>query len=743
MFLPSELLASYIEKRTLPCGDQGGDDGGDDQAEEILSQALGSIGRLPDIGSSTHACAAADTLASALMHGGSIRVNDDRTRISPGEETDDREWESCLSLLRHILSFPESITDPSTSSSSRSRVPPHVVLRMVIDHSLDLCEYDESDDYDQEQGSCSTAAPITTITTTAKLLTLLGVASIRLVAREIRCSMLASSSPSSSGHDAKPKVGKGTEKIRWRRASSMTMECIGLYQDLILPPLGRGRIESPATIDATALHCRYLAPAVMDMLSVLQEGDQTGHSSNSKIMSELIQAGLVAATASATRLVNAFQPHGSDDDSSIVSDLSLELVQSSIIPLSDLSLRLDTVLLHPLRQWEYERRRPADFHEEENDLDYDDFTALVCGSSSVCNSDKTGGMQTYWDSVGIAFMAYHILMARFQGDGKDILLPYVVSPQYSFELLYPHVEKILALGQNDDDGVANDSRLGYIWTGIDMLSLVLNSVEHIRSDELNSDSRLIPFDRIRKDAEGPLGPVGNVQLLLNIAVAVSNQGGSIVELTQQGHHISKSQILDLIRKLFSCYPPIQHVTSIGVLLDHCPYPFVESVLLDLLRPALVGTRAACSSGSVQNTGNAADSVEDATLKVLYRYIDGMKSHMAQNDTVKKDSGLAMVNDLLEMVEQYTCTASLIRLLFIRRQHLHIGSESIATTSQNHMLDDAVSVLADLHARMRVILDSAEVTRHQDDTRCNYFQLHLLADALREAERSAALSLESS
>mmetsp|Transcript_25145 Transcript_25145/g.54890 ORF Transcript_25145/g.54890 Transcript_25145/m.54890 type:complete len:771 (+) Transcript_25145:274-2586(+) len=753
---PSELLSSYnIEKRSFPCVDEADDD--NDQNEEVLHRVLESIGSLGAF-SQTHsdkvmrACDA-DILGSALMHDGPIRVTDVRTSTngsseSRGENMDEAEWDSCLTLIRLILGLPESI---DRSKTRKSRVPPHVVLRMVIDHSLDLCSDYEDIDILQDERSSLDTAPITVITNKAILLALLGVGSIRIVTSEIQSMLESTTSLSSSSEDAKP-------KIRWRRALSMAAECIGLFQRLILSPLKRRCDSCNAAADITTLLCRYLAPSVGSILSVVQEGAKAGLCSHSiaTTQTELIEAGLVSATTGAARLVNSFQPTSNGSASGIVrsrqlvSDLSLELIRLCIIPLS--RLRLDTVLLHPLRR-NYDQRSPLGSHEEESDLDDNVDLSVLCCRSSL-NSDRTGGMETRWDSVGIAYIAYHILLTRFQENSEvsDILpYMYVVSLQYTFVLLYPHVKTILALGHNGNYDVASDHGLGYAWTGIEMLSFVLSLVEScpMLSDESNNKKRWSPFDRIVEDFEGPLGPAGNVQLLLNVAVIMSNQGGTVVAgLPQPRDQVSKSQILRLIRTLLSCYRPIQHITCIKMLLSRCPYPFLESVLLDLLRPALLVTGVARSSVLGLPVADTAEktcrilSVEDETLNILHNYLEGMKSHTAAGE---QDFSLVRMNDLVEMVEQYTCTASIIRLLYVRRQKFRLlyGEEATAT-SQDKRFNDAISVIADLNAGLRVFFDCCPSKEYQDDADCNsqnFFQLHLLADALGEVERVVACSAD--
>lgn len=119
-------------------------------------------------------------------------------------------------------------------------------MRTVMDHSLDSFDYDGGDEEnmdtcdpcDRESVSCSACS----IDTKSILLMLLSSASVRLTASDIR-QTLASSTDS---------------KIRWRRASSVAMECIGLYQRLVLERLGGSLLSTSgdtclALIDATTL----------------------------------------------------------------------------------------------------------------------------------------------------------------------------------------------------------------------------------------------------------------------------------------------------------------------------------------------------------------------------------------------------------------------------------------------------------------------------------------------------------
>ena len=162
--------------------------------------------------------------------------------------------------------------------------------------------------------------------------------------------------------------------------------------------------------------------------------------------------------------------------------------------------------------------------------------------------------------------------------------------------------------------------------------------------------------------------------------------------------------------------------SVAILLQRCPFDYLEPVLLDLLRPALLtaaDTASAC-------TKFEDDGVEDETLDILESKIVGeMKSHIFIGDD--GDIRLIGIDDLMSRVEQYTCTSLLLRLLLIRR-------EGIATSKRHERvgrsrLDSAVRVLVAFYGGLcKILKDTSNAN--------NFFRLHLLDDALGELERQS-------
>ena len=711
MPLPSDLLAAYLE--ALASGENEVTD--EEQAEGALTATLSSCSELANLSpvwsvmpsreskEEQYRCCSS-VLGSALFDGG-FEI------IEAGDGGDGKEWNATIKLLRLILALPESVV--GEKATNRSSVAPHIVMRTVIDNSLDYCDFDD-DDYNEDESvdTCGSCA----IDTKSILLILLSSASVRLTASDIRRT-LASSTDS---------------KIRWRRASSVAMECIGLYQRLVLERLqtdncqrrgARGNSntkseECSELIDATTLLSKYVADAIFGLLSVFQE-----HNGTAPV--EKIEAGLISAMSMTTRFVNTLL---GKHNPMLSHQLSLDLVASCISPLR--KIQLDTILLNPLRQWDYDRvnsnRHVDDSYssddDEESDADAQSageiFAEMVCGRSSA---DNPGGMKTYWDCAGIAFLAHHIV--------KDRTMMPVYSCELCFVLLYPQSGVLLQLGQSDDEQFGSDERFTIIANSIELLSHTLEL-----SNSCSSTNDSMPYAHISRDVETPLGPVGTIQLLLNTAIALPDTPGGLTNGIGEGQNgqdnMTKSKILGVVRRLLNSHSQLQHVRAVASLLQRCPFDYLKPVLLDLLRPALLTDT---DTGKAKEDGD----VEVETLDLLESSVLGeMKSHVANGDDGDDSGGssciyLIDVDGLISKVEQYTCAVSLVRLLLIRRRG---KTQKQVNPDTTRLLESAVNTLNEFLDGLCKVLDDAAYS--------NLFQLHLLADALRELERQSTATATS-
>ena len=703
MSLPSDLLWGYVEALA---SSQEGEATADEDQEEVLAATLSSCSEftnLSPIGSTITSTEStrkenrccSSILGSALFNG--VEIEDDG-------DGDEKEWNAVIKLLRLILALPESVV--GDKATKRSNIAPHIVMRAVMDHSLDCCDFEDDDEYHDDESVHNMCGSSCAIDTKTILLILLGSASVRLTASDIR-QTLASSSDS---------------KIRWRRASSLAMECIGLYQRLVLERLERNshhhrgnsyNQECSALINANTLLSKYVADAIFGLLGVFQE-----HNSTAPV--EKIEAGLISATSTTTKLINiAFCQH----NPILSRQLSLDLVTSCISPLC--KIQLDTILMNPWRLWDYGRMtQNGDVDDSSYSSDGDEesgadarspseiFAEMVCGHSSA---DNPGGMKTYWDGVGIAFLAHHVVADRG-------MLP-LYSPAFYFVLLYPQSGVLLHLGQNDDEQLGSGERFAIIANGIGMLDAALEL-----SNGCGPTNETMPYAHISQDVlvESPLGPVGTTQLLLNTALALPDTGESftngIGECQTDQTKITKSKILGLVRKILLCYPPLYYVRSVASLLQCCPFDYLKPVLLDLLRPALL--KAADTAET-----KADEEVERETLDLLESCVlEEMRNHIATSDGDGSDASsgrnlvLVDIDGLMSRVEQYTCAVSLVRLLLIRRE----GRAHEKVNSTTTRIVSTVNALKEFHGGLCLLLD--------DEAFINLFQLHLLADALGELER---------
>uniref|UniRef100_A0A7S4I9E9 Uncharacterized protein n=1 Tax=Odontella aurita TaxID=265563 RepID=A0A7S4I9E9_9STRA len=92
--------------------------------------------------------------------------------------------------------------------------------------------------------------------------------------------------------------------------------------------------------------------------------------------------------------------------------------------------------------------------------------------------------------------------------------------------------------------------------------------------------------------------------------------------------IPSGEVLGFIRALLGRYPPTFAVRCIGILLERSPYPFIEPLLLDLLRPTLVPPAMWCSSAEKDDGNDAGegDAAAREVLSIAAPYLERMGRH---------------------------------------------------------------------------------------------------------------------
>jgi hypothetical protein len=536
-------------------------------------------------------------------------------------EQDVFEWKCGLVLLRKLIKFfleqdgtGGSVTD---SSSDVSCVPPHGLLRCVVDRCLGFRD-------EQEDG-----------------LTLFNILCILLVSEAIhKCYVNA------------------LHERRWRRTQSMCMEALALYQTLFLRNIGRD--TDPQKLDdfkiLSSLYCDFLSPALCDLLEVMEEAIDFEKGPNEH-KNKAIAAGMVnvASTLSFT-IVEAFM-RGSDNEIALGNSLVLDLTKEMLkIPL----LRQDYIWMHPLR-FEYESSRCNFFHEsDESEVEtlieshagqrvLHELSPLLCNSCGDLGLDFNAllGMNVQWDERALAVMIH----AAISEDTIEYssLMPRVYSKPAVFKMVMPHVAVLLNLSQREatdseqDIGESNSTTVQAIQRQryFDMAITVLKHIFMLKGNEIlctcRGDSHSL--------AKGVLGPVGAIQLLLNHLVNISSSTLQNQLPREVGKGMrndvtcSQQELILIIRSLISCYSVAIQISSIGLLVKLCPFPFLIPVLLDLLRNPV-----------------SSDEFSDilGVFVLLQPIIDEMISQKSVDDVYK----------LVENAETYTCVVSLFRLLYL-------------------------------------------------------------------------------
>jgi hypothetical protein len=141
--------------------------------------------------------------------------------------------------------------------------------------------------------------------------------------------------------------------------------------------------------------------------------------------------------------------------------------------------------------------------------------------------DAVTGMDTWWDPVGIALLS-------FEGFDKR---PLVYSFQYMWQLWFPQTSTLLNTTQD---------------------AFVLRVLQSLLSN--------LPEESLEYNEEGPLSPIGALQLLMN-RIMTDNKS-----------------IVPIIQTLLSPYLPEHQVSIMKTLVNTCPHPGLIPRHLDLLRP---------------------------------------------------------------------------------------------------------------------------------------------------------------
>ena len=664
---PSEILLLYRQvSRDWDVFDH-------DNAEELLVQTLNSL-VLEDLPPTGRADWEKEKAGEVYCNSGSfisrIETNVDilGRALSKGAVIEiDAEWDAVMKLVRLIIT--NRVAKPHSACT----------LRVAMDQSLNSWGDEKS----------------RALSTKAILLVLIAVDAVQSAASDCRVALTSKSQ---------------TKPIRWRRLSSLAMECGLLFQRNVLFPLTRiaaGNTDLEPLVQAGVLFCRYVAPAVLGMICAIREGI---NAKATRIKPVMIESGLVASATILLNLINTTMVL----ESKLASDLTLEICQCAILPLHDICL--ESVLAHPTRFYTYQLSEMEKKNVNKQDVEigggtiYQAFTFdteysredfMLMGCSLDCSVDYCG-IDTRWDSAGIAFMAYRGLVARSTLEVDDVVSK-AFSPRQLFALFYPHVEVLLLLGQSDESAFNDETKKMFTWTGLDMLRLVLGAVE----------TKRVRTELVFANVEGPLGAVGLIQLLLNKAIALSDEGASVT-CPSQVVEFTKTNILGQIRELLRCYSPRQHIQSIQCLLARCPFPFLEAVLLDLIRPALILDTTALPFAAKSN----GIEIEEQAMVILRPYIDGIQRHIVRG------SVLVEMDHLLDSVEQYTCAASLLRLICLRRKR---REDAAGRAAQRSDVDKAVAVMNEFHSVLEIFLET--------DLSPQFFALNLLHNSLHELRAS--------
>jgi len=613
-----------------------------------------------------------------------------------------QEWKAGLLLLNAVLhpSRPTTGSGHNATTTAHTRdyrenksflIGPHVLLRIVVEETANWLSH----------GNHSVSR---------------GLIALHVI--------LASVSIHSAALETTTQLNHGLEfrspTIRWKRLESMCMECIALFQRVVVNVLSH---ETAMAVDdlclCTDLFCKYVSPAVNTMLFALVEATEikatssaAAHALPSQFKIDIIRAGLVSTISTLSyHIGQAIISQLLDKDDGVMESSCRKLSVDILRALYHVSNRIDWVFIHPVRRYCHfrgtDRRSPRDLEDvfEGDECDMDDsrilqhfvdecmheLTPLICTHKDITfkRSDRLHdilheilcGMQLAWNDMGIAFLASWTL----RQDDDTVRFPSVHSFPMTFVLFYPHIITILEFSErHQKHGNIHPSPLDHLFVlAHDMLGeLLLRASPTDTVDLACREKQIVDSCGL----EGPLSPALLVQLIFNRIMDDS---------IHHGFSDEKASKLDTLRKVLRLYSPPFQVQCIKTLIHRCPYRILVPIMLDLLHIAL-------------NHGTVIQ-LENEVIGIVLPYIQEMRLYCSSSD----------VNMLLTNVEVYIAAVALVRLLSL----LSIGAGRLLDVHNNSATELCSSVNTDL----TTLIANFDI----ENENFKAYRLYLLQNTLRE------------
>lgn len=257
----------------------------------------------------------------------------------------------------------------------------------------------------------------------------------------------------------------------------------------------------------------------------------------------------------------------------------------------------------------------------DDDNEHDDLQAhrddSIWWATQAQHHEHVVGMNTLYDDIGLATLACYEWEDR----------PHVLTPSQIWKVWLPHVKFLLL-----SSGGVFGRQIGFMLFDRLLKSTPPGSITWKTTNETSS----------------PGSPLPIFHLLSNRMLVLSRPD---IEDSQQRADLKRQtdQMIFWIKNLLYCYQPIDQVDMVQKLVQDCPYPAVQAMFLDSLRPLILK-----------------DDNREVTTK-FWMYIGSLLETLQTK--YMPDGTLVEVEDLIDQLEIFIGSIAMLQLYVLAKKSL--------------------------------------------------------------------------
>ncbi|CAJ1967019.1 unnamed protein product [Cylindrotheca closterium] len=332
-------------------------------------------------------------------------------------------------------------------------------------------------------------------------------------------------------------------------------------------------------------------------------------------------------------------------------------------------------------QW-YDDDDDDDDNDDDDDDDDEDFAThrqdAIWWASQAQRHEHVVGMSTSYDDLGLAVLAYYGWKDR----------PQVLTPSYAWKIWFPHVKRLLL--SFELSGVVLRQRMRFRFFEQLLKSTPPSSITWESSNT--------------SDTFSPGSPLPIFHLLSNRMLVLRRPDIEDLEV-QANLKRQTDQMVLWIKTLLYCYQPIDQVDMVQRLVQDCPYPGLQAMFLDTLRPLILN--------------------DQKDVGKLWKYIGSLLETLQKK--YMPNGTLVEIVDLIDHLEIYIGAIAMLQLCVLAKSALPQGQTSAGETL------DWEGQLKDCHQVLTKTLRKWE-TSSPESLPPSAFRLNLLEVSMSEILR---------